>query len=155
MTRFWLTLDQGVRFVVRCIDQMYGGEVFVPKIPSMKITDLAQAMAPQSEIEYIGIRSGEKIHEVLLSEDEARHATELDGMYVIKPDHPWWCGANWSAGSPLAEGFRYTSDENPDWLSKQELKSLSGDHDTEYIHTSDSRWPAGANGLAALRASAD
>ncbi len=85
MTRFWLTLEQGVRFVIRCIEQMHGGEVFVPKIPSMTMMDLAQAIAPENEIEIIGIRPGEKLHEVLISEDESRHTVELEDMFVVLP----------------------------------------------------------------------
>ena len=96
MTRFWLTLDQGVRFVIRCIEQMHGGEVFVPKIPSMTVMDLARAVAPENEIEIIGIRPGEKLHEVLISEDEARHTVELDDMFVVMPAERIW------ASSPLA-----------------------------------------------------
>ncbi len=88
MTRFWLTLEQGVRFVVRCVKEMHGGEVFVPKIPSMNIMDLAKAVAPGCSVETIGIRPGEKLHEVLISEDEVRQTLELDDMYVIKPAHP-------------------------------------------------------------------
>src|SRR5712691_3258214 len=85
MTRFWLTLEQGVRFVIRAIEQMHGGEIFVPKIPSMRLVDLAETIAPGCAVETIGIRPGEKLHEVLLSEDEARNAVELDEMYVIQP----------------------------------------------------------------------
>ena len=81
MTRFWLTLDQGVRFVIRCIEKMHGGEVFVPKIPSMKIIDLAKAIAPGCKLEVVGIRPGEKLHEVLISEDESRSAVEMEDMY--------------------------------------------------------------------------
>ncbi|MBE9479571.1 MAG: UDP-N-acetylglucosamine 4,6-dehydratase (inverting), partial [Chloroflexi bacterium] len=83
MTRFWLSLEEGVRFTIRCIEQMEGGEVFVPKIPSMRVVDLANAIAPDTEIEVIGIRPGEKLHEVLVSEDEARHTLELEDMYVV------------------------------------------------------------------------
>src|SRR5205814_1338200 len=90
MTRFWITLDQGVRFVIKCIELMHGGEVFVPKIPSMNIMDLAKVVAPDCRVEVVGIRPGEKLHEVLVSEDEARHALELPDMYVIEPVHPWW-----------------------------------------------------------------
>lgn len=124
MTRFWLTLEQGVRFVIRCIEQMHGGEVFVPKIPSMNIMDLAQALAPGCQVEKIGIRPGEKLHEVLVAEDEARQALELDDMYVVQPSHPWWFGTNWKQGRPLPDGFRYTSDTNAHWLSMTELQSL-------------------------------
>jgi UDP-N-acetylglucosamine 4,6-dehydratase/5-epimerase len=85
MTRFWLSLEQGVHFVIRCIEQMHGGEVFVPKIPSMKVADLARAIAPQASMEIVGIRPGEKLHEVLISEDEARTTVELKDMYVVQP----------------------------------------------------------------------
>ena len=124
MTRFWITLDQGVRFVIRCIETMQGGEVFVPKIPSMNIMDLAQAVAPDCEVERIGIRPGEKLHEVLISEDEARQTLELDDMFVIQPAHPWWAGESWTDGSSLADGFRYSSDNNSKWLSIDELRAL-------------------------------
>ena len=124
MTRFWITLEQGVRFVIRCIEQMQGGEILVPKIPSMNIMDLAKAIAPDCEVEYIGIRPGEKLHEVLISEDEACHAVELEEMYVIQPAHPWWRVENWAGGRPLPDGFRFTSDANTRWLSIEELRSL-------------------------------
>jgi UDP-N-acetylglucosamine 4,6-dehydratase len=127
MTRFWITLDQGARFVIRSIELMHGGEVFVPKIPSMTIGDLAAAMAPGCEVETIGIRSGEKMHEALVSIDEARHTVELDDMYVIKPLHDWWQGTNWLEGRELPTGFGYTSDTNHWWLSAEELRDLAGD----------------------------
>ncbi|OQA48026.1 MAG: UDP-galactose-4-epimerase [Euryarchaeota archaeon ADurb.Bin294] len=92
MTRFWLTLDQGATFVDKCLQIMNGGEIFVPKIPSMKITDLADAMAPGIPHEYIGIRPGEKIHEVLITEDEARHTRDLKGYYIIDPEISFWNG---------------------------------------------------------------
>ena len=85
MTRFWMSLEQGVRFVIKAIEEMQGGEVFIPKIPSMKMTDLAKAMAPEAEIKIIGIRPGEKLHESLISEDEARTTVELPDMYVVQP----------------------------------------------------------------------
>jgi UDP-N-acetylglucosamine 4,6-dehydratase len=125
MTRFWLTLEQGVRFVIRCIDHMHGGEVFVPKIPSMNIMDLVQAIAPACKVDYIGIRPGEKLHEVLLSEDESRYALELNDMYVIRPLYNWWETKSWSEGKPVPEGFRYTSDTNTHWLSVDELRVLA------------------------------
>jgi UDP-N-acetylglucosamine 4,6-dehydratase len=124
MTRFWLTLDQGVRFVIRSIEQMHGGEIFVPKIPSMRLLDLAEAVAPGCAVECIGIRAGEKLHEVLLSEDEARNAVELDDMYIIQPTHPWWKRANWVHGRELPQGFRYTSDANEQWLTHEQLQEL-------------------------------
>jgi len=124
MTRFWLTLEHGVRFVIRAIEQMHGGEIFVPKIPSMRLVDLAEVVAPGCAIEFIGIRPGEKLHEVLLSEDEARNAVELDEMYIIQPSHPWWKKANWVHARALPQGFRYTSDSNEQWLSHEQLQEL-------------------------------
>jgi UDP-N-acetylglucosamine 4,6-dehydratase/5-epimerase len=126
MTRFWLTLEQGVRFVVHSIELMAGGEVFVPKIPSMSILSLVEAIAPGCEVRQIGIRPGEKLHEVLLSEDEARSAVELDDMFVIAPPHPWWEGTTYIQGRPLPSPFRYTSDTNDRWLSLPELQRLIG-----------------------------
>jgi UDP-N-acetylglucosamine 4,6-dehydratase len=124
MTRFWLTLEQGVRFVVKCVEQMHGGEIFVPKIPSMKLVDMAEAVAPGCEVEYVGIRPGEKLHEVLVSEDEARNALELPDMYVIQPSHSWWAQDSWREGKRLKDGFRYTSDGNSRWLTAEELQEL-------------------------------
>src|ERR1700683_3567875 len=108
MTRFWLTLEHGARFVIRSVEQMHGGEMFVPKIPSMRLVDLAEAVAPGCMVEDIGIRAGEKLHEVLLSEDEARNAVELDEMYIIQPSHPWWKSANWVQALALPQGFPLT-----------------------------------------------
>jgi UDP-N-acetylglucosamine 4,6-dehydratase len=124
MTRFWLTLEHGVRFVIRAIEQMHGGEIFVPRIPSMRLLDLAEVVAPGCVVEYIGIRPGEKLHEVLLSEDEARTAVELDEMFVIKPSHPWWNSGNWVRGRALPPGFRYNSESNEQWLSHEQLREL-------------------------------
>jgi UDP-N-acetylglucosamine 4,6-dehydratase len=124
MTRFWITLERGVRFVTRCIEQMHGGEIFVPKIPSMRLVDMAEAIAPGCDVQAIGIRPGEKLHEVLLSEDEARHALEVDDMFVIQPAHPWWRKENWQQARALPDGFRYASDSNTQWLSAEELYEL-------------------------------
>jgi UDP-N-acetylglucosamine 4,6-dehydratase len=124
MTRFWITLDQGVRFVIRCLEQMHGGEIFIPKIPSMKLLDMAQAVAPDCEIDCIGIRPGEKLHEVLLSEDESRNARETDDMFVIPPAHSWWKTENWKNARALPEGFRYASDSNEQWLTPEHLNRL-------------------------------
>jgi UDP-N-acetylglucosamine 4,6-dehydratase len=125
MTRFWITLEQGVKFVIRSIEQMHGGEIFVPKIPSMNIMDLAAAVAPDCQVEYIGVRPGEKVHEVLVSEDEARHTLELEDMYVIVPVHPWWRVENWAGAKSLPDGFSYTSDTNVRWLPAEELRKLT------------------------------
>jgi UDP-N-acetylglucosamine 4,6-dehydratase/5-epimerase len=124
MTRFWITLDRGVKFVIRCIEEMHGGEIFVPKIPSMRMADLAETIAPGCEIEVIGIRPGEKLHEVLVSEDEARNTVEVEGMYVIQPSHPWWSGENWVNARALPDGFRYASDTNSIWLTNDQLQGL-------------------------------
>jgi UDP-N-acetylglucosamine 4,6-dehydratase len=124
MTRFWLTLEQGVKFVIHCLEQMHGGEIFVPKIPSMRLLDLAETVAPGCKVEYIGIRPGEKLHEVLVSEDESRQTLETDEMYVIQPSHPWWRSENWVQARPLADGFRYASDNNEHWLTRRELEEL-------------------------------
>jgi UDP-N-acetylglucosamine 4,6-dehydratase len=124
MTRFWLTLEHGVKFVIRCLEQMHGGEIFVPKIPSMRLLDLAETIAPGCQVETIGIRPGEKLHEVLVSEDESRQTLETEDMYVIQPAHPWWKSENWINAKPLAEGFRYSSDTNESWLTRRELEEL-------------------------------
>lgn len=126
MTRFWITLDQGVRFVIRCIEQMHGEEIFVPKIPSMRIMDLVEAVAPDCKVEYIGIRPGEKLHEVLLSEDEAWHSVDLDDKYVVYPAHSWQPSRN-QAMKLLPDGFKYASNTNDKWLSVDELRMLVKD----------------------------
>jgi UDP-N-acetylglucosamine 4,6-dehydratase len=127
MTRFWLSIDQGVRFTIRCIEQMRGGEVFVPKIPSTRVVDVAKAVAPDAEVELIGIRPGEKMHEMLVSEDEARHTVELDDMYVVEPPGALWFGHEWrEKGKPLPEGFAYSSDNNQQSLTVDEIRELVG-----------------------------
>ncbi len=138
MTRFWLTLEQGVKFVVQCIEQMHGGEIFVPKIPSMKLVDMAQAVAPECEVEFIGIRAGEKLHEVLVSEDEARNTVEVEDMFVIQPAHSWWSNKNWPDAKPLPDGFRYASDTNSRWLTAEELCTLVGVKSTHSSNSSPS-----------------
>jgi UDP-N-acetylglucosamine 4,6-dehydratase len=127
MTRFWLSLDEGVSFVVRAIERMNGGEVFVPKIPSMKIMELAKVMGADCEIRVTGIRPGEKVHETLVSEDEARHTVELDDMYVIRPEHSWWSDENFIEGRALPDGFHYSSDMNSEWMSGDELLLTIGE----------------------------
>lgn len=125
MSRFWISLEQGVRFVIRCIEQMHGGEVFVPKIPSMTLLDLARAVAPEAEVEIIGIRPGEKLHEVLISEDEARTTVELDDMYVVQPAEALWFGREWDKeGRPLPPDFRYASNTNEQWLSVEQIQDI-------------------------------
>ena len=123
MTRFWLTLDQGVDFVLRCLDAMHGGEIFVPKIPSAKLMDLVNVMAPDCKKTITGIRAGEKLHECLLSEDEARHTVELPNMYVIEPEDGSWGYEHWKGPRPK-ENWRYNSDTNTEWITQQQLHSL-------------------------------
>jgi len=124
MTRFWLTLEQGVRFVIHCTEQMQGGEVFVPKIPSTRIVDLANVIAPEAELEVIGIRPGEKLHEVLINEDEARSTLERPDMFVVTPTATLWQRDLKYEGSPLPDGYRYASDTNPEWLSVEQIRHV-------------------------------
>lgn len=126
MTRFWISLEQGVRFVIRCVEQMEGGEVFVPKIPSMTMLDLAKAMAPEAQIEIIGIRPGEKLHEVLISEDEARTSVELDDMFVVQPSaEALWFGHAWeNKGKKLPDGYTYVSNTNSEWLDLEGINEI-------------------------------
>lgn len=123
MTRFWITLDQGVQFVLDNLERMRGGEIFVPKIPSMNIMDLAKAICPECEIDIIGIRPGEKLHEAMIMEDDARHTREFDTYYVIQPEFPWW-NQEVNAGKKLPGGFSYMSDTNEEWLTVEQLKEL-------------------------------
>jgi len=127
MTRFWIRLEQGVEFAIRCAELMSGGEIFVPKISSMRIMDLVAAVAPGCTIEDIGIRPGEKLHEILISEDESRQALEYDEMFVIEPLYPSWTFRSWEGGKRPAPGFRYSSDANSVWLSPAEMRELISD----------------------------
>jgi FlaA1/EpsC-like NDP-sugar epimerase len=123
-TRFWITQEQAVHFIIDCIKRMKGGEIFVPKIPSMKIIDLAQAIAPQSKIKITGIRPGEKIDEVLLTGEEARHAKEFDKYFVVEPEYAFWDKSNFKDGKSLSSDFTYSSGDNDQWLTKQELMKM-------------------------------
>ena len=126
MTRFWITLDQGVDFVIHSLNRMKGGEIFVPKIPSMRMVDLAKAIGGDDCIlEKVGIRPGEKLHEVMITEDDARNTLEYDDYYTILPSfHDWDKQGyiNGNSGKPCPEGFRYSSDTNKQWLSAEELR---------------------------------
>ncbi len=125
MTRFWISLEQGVRFVIRCAEHMHGGEVFVPKIPSMTILDLAKTIAPDAKVNVVGIRPGEKLHEVLISEDEARTTVELDDMFVVQPAEALWFGRDWeNKGKLITKEFRYASNTNDLWLSVDQIKEI-------------------------------
>jgi UDP-N-acetylglucosamine 4,6-dehydratase len=124
MTRFWITLDQGVEFVRQCVDVMRGGEIFVPKLPSARMMDLVEAVAPGCRVEFVGIRPGEKLHEVLISEDEARQAVELDDRYVVEPVLPRWAYRPWTEGHRLPAGYSYASDTNRHFLTPAAIRSL-------------------------------
>ncbi|PID02609.1 UDP-N-acetylglucosamine 4,6-dehydratase (inverting) [Sporosarcina sp. P2] len=123
MTRFWLTLDQGVKFVLDSLTRMHGGEIFVPKIPSMNIMDLAKAIGPNCAIEIVGIRPGEKLHEVMVTQDDARHTIEYNEYYVITPEFAWW-GDKLKDEPRLRESFEYSSETNTQWLSVKELEQM-------------------------------
>lgn len=126
MTRFWITLSQGVDMVVRTFQEMSGGEIFVPKIPSMRIAELAKAIAPGVKHKIIGIRPGEKMHEVMISKDDACNTVELDDFYIIKPSFVFWSNTEEleTKGKPVPDGFEYSSDNNTDWLSAEDLKQI-------------------------------
>lgn len=126
MTRFMITLPQGVEFVLKSLDHMLGGEIFIPKIPSMKIMDLASAIAPDCKYELVGIRPGEKLHEIMFSEDDSRQTLEFDDHYIILPNHEFWYAKNneHNGGRPCLDGFRYGSDNNTEWLAIEKLKEI-------------------------------
>jgi len=124
MTRFWLTLDQAVELVINAFCHMQGGEIFVPKIPSMKIIDLAKAIVRDCDIEVIGIRPGEKIHEVLITEEDGRNTVAYNGMYVIMPNYSWWERQNYKIGQKLPDDFIYTSNNNDQWLTEEDLRGI-------------------------------
>jgi UDP-N-acetylglucosamine 4,6-dehydratase/5-epimerase len=125
MTRFWITLEQGVNFVLSCLKKMVGGELFVPKIPSMNIIDLAKAIDSNCQTKIIGIRPGEKLHELMITQDDARRTIEYKDYYVIKPEF-WFFDRrfNESGGQPVPEEFEYNSNTNTQWLSVEELKAM-------------------------------
>ncbi len=126
MTRFWVTLDQAVHFVIKVLELAKGGEIFVPKIPSMTITDLAKAVAPDCDQKVVGIRPGEKIHETLISEDEGRNAIEYNECFIIRRNHAGDKSVynNSNGGKPCPEGFQYSSDSNPQRISIEELRDI-------------------------------
>lgn len=126
MTRFWITLDQGVRFVIESLERMHGGELFVPKIPSMRVVDLARAMAPDAELRVVGIRPGEKLHEEMISASDARSTLDLGDRYLIQPELDFWT-AGAVDGTPVPDGFSYASDTNDKWLSVDELRAMLAD----------------------------
>ena len=131
MTRFWITLQQGVDFVLKNFERMQGGEIFIPKIPSMRILDLVESMAPGIEIDNIGIRPGEKLHEVMCPKDDCHLTLEFDDHFVIQSSIKFFFDVDYSVnaigerGKPVQKGFEYESGTNPDFLSVEQLKSLN------------------------------
>jgi UDP-N-acetylglucosamine 4,6-dehydratase/5-epimerase len=132
MTRFWITLEHAVQFVVDSLERLKGGEVFVPKIPSMRVTELAEAIAPGVPWKIVGIRPGEKVHEVLLTEDESRHAIGFDDYFAIYPAFQFWPTDDYPVGQELPPGFRYSSDKNTVWLDAEQIRKMS-----ELVHAVD------------------
>jgi len=126
MTRFWVTVEQGVDFVIKCEKVMQGGEIFVSRIPSMRITDLAEAIAPGCRLQTIGIRGGEKLYETLISEDDSRDTVDMGDYFIIKPHTNWWPEGLPKGGKPLPEGFVYRSDVNVEMVSVEELRRVLG-----------------------------
>jgi UDP-N-acetylglucosamine 4,6-dehydratase len=130
MTRFWITLRQGVDFVLSSLAMMHGGEIFVPKIPSTRITDIARVMAPNIPTKIIGIRPGEKMHEVMITEDDSRMTGIFPDRYIIQPALNFWNSDNHSTCSMVPEGFRYASNTNDEWLDDSALSRLLQDSAT-------------------------
>jgi UDP-N-acetylglucosamine 4,6-dehydratase len=124
MTRFWITLEQGARFVIKNFERMHGGELFVPKIASMNIMDLAKAIGQGCKTKMVGIRPGEKLHEVMISLDDARQTVELDDCYIIQPAFSWWADSNHPEGKPVPNGFSYSSNGNKQWLTIPQLQEM-------------------------------
>ncbi len=145
MTRFWITLDQAVHFVIMSLARAKGGEIFVPRIPSMKITDLAKAIDPECKQEVVGIRPGEKVHEILLSEDEARNAVQFKECFIVQNNHHLrknlWenMGLGNYKGQPCPDGFNYSSDINTEWMGVEDLRSLISKIADDYS-IEQSRW---------------
>jgi UDP-N-acetylglucosamine 4,6-dehydratase len=128
MTRFWIRLEDGASFVMRALEMMHGGEIFIPKIASMRITDLATAVCAHCQQETVGIRPGEKLHELLITRDDARHTLEFDAFFVIRPAVHLWnygehCHYGGEEGRTVAPDFEYASDSNGDWLNTEQLRA--------------------------------
>ena len=129
MTRFLITLDQGVAFVISSLENMTGGEIFVPKLPSVRVVDIVKAIDPKSTFRLVGIRAGEKLHEVMIPLEEARNAIDMGSYYVLQPSHHWWNVQSFmerfkGQGKPAPEGFEYASNSNTWWLTFGELGQL-------------------------------
>jgi UDP-N-acetylglucosamine 4,6-dehydratase len=126
MTRFWITLQQGVNFVLSSLEMMQGGEVFVPRIPSMKITDLANVMAPNLKHDIVGIRPGEKLHEIMITVDDGRNTLQMEDRFIIEPHFSFWQQEKYTynGAQPVADDFSYCSNTNDEWLDEDGLKQL-------------------------------
>lgn len=129
MTRFWITLEQGVKLVLDSLEKMIGGEIFIPNIPCMKVKDFIELVAPECTLKITGIRPGEKLHEMLITPEESRHALKLDDIFVILPEHDWWKEKEhtrvfYGNGKKLEEGFCFVSNMEEKYLDEQSLKSL-------------------------------
>jgi len=127
MTRFCITLPEGVQMVQDALEQMRGGEIFVPKIPSLRVIDLAKVLAPEARIRVVGIRPGEKLHEEMISVSDARRTLDMGTHFVIKPETDWWAQRDDLQGHAVPEGFSYSSELNKQWLSLSELTAMVGD----------------------------
>jgi UDP-N-acetylglucosamine 4,6-dehydratase (inverting) len=134
MTRFWITLDEGVELVFKAIKKAKGGEIYVSKIPSFKIVDLAKAISPDCKLKEVGIREGEKLHEAMITEEDSRNTYEFKDTYIIYPQFDWWNLKDHftEGGKKVQEGFRYSSDKNDKWLSVEDLKELINKIDIVY-----------------------
>ncbi|NQV57280.1 MAG: UDP-N-acetylglucosamine 4,6-dehydratase (inverting) [Rhodospirillales bacterium] len=131
MTRFWITLRHGVDFVLDSLERMHGGEIFIPKLPSMRIVDLAEAILPGCDFRNVGIRPGEKLHEVMIPLEEARVTLEFDDHYVIEPSFPFWGGKDdikSLGGTRVDETFEYNSNDNIEWLTVEQLRDVIAEH---------------------------
>lgn len=124
MTRFWTSLELASSFIVQCLESMEGGEVFVPRTQSVRLTDLADTIAPDGDVAWVGARPGEKIHEVLLAPQESTHALDLGSFFVIQPHNPAWTCANWKQGRPLPRGFSFRSDLNDRWVAAEQIQAV-------------------------------
>lgn len=134
MTRFWITLGQGVQFVMESLERMHGGEIFVPKIPSMKVSDVAKVVAPRCKTQVIGIRPGEKLHEMMITQDDALYTAEFANYYAIQPAAHWWDRGKYmkeTGGKAVAENFQYSSDTNPAWMTRQRLAAILKNEEIE------------------------
>jgi UDP-N-acetylglucosamine 4,6-dehydratase len=123
MTRFWISIESAVKFVIDSLEMMTGGELYVPRIPSMKIVDLANAVAPGAKLEEIGMRPGEKLHEEMISADDSRRTIVLENRYVVTPVVAEW-GYNPPEGSRMPEGQAFRSDTNDLWMSESDIKNF-------------------------------